>query len=188
MPGALLDQLLETFPDMEISQGYGMTESSSVLTFLMPEEHRRGGDVLRSAGRPMPGVVLSIQDADGNPVPKGEPGEVCARAGPARRRWPDETTHRFFSQVWRGGNDRGPAWALFFWRWGGHIDDQRALWRVKTLSIDLDDSVAVFLIKLEDPPVEVVASSVMSAGSCRVRRMKRAFLSVSATNEASTSS
>ena len=77
--------------------------------------------------------------------------------GPARLRWPDETTHRFFSQVWRGGNDRGPAWALFFWRWGGHIDDQRALWRVKTLSIDLDDSVAVFLIKLEDPPVEVVA-------------------------------
>ena len=46
---------------------------------------------------------------------------------------------------------------LFFWRWGGHINDQRALWRVKTLSIDLDDSVAVFLIKLEDPPVEVVA-------------------------------
>ena len=81
MPGALLDMLLETFPEMDISQGYGMTESSSVLTFLGPEEHREGGEKLRSVGRPVTGVELSIQDEEGNELANGTRGEVCAKGG-----------------------------------------------------------------------------------------------------------
>jgi long-chain acyl-CoA synthetase len=81
MPGALLKRLFEVMPGLNISQGYGMTESSSVLTFLTEDDHRKGGDILRSAGRPMAGVVLSIQDADGTILPTGEQGEVCAKAG-----------------------------------------------------------------------------------------------------------
>jgi acyl-CoA synthetase (AMP-forming)/AMP-acid ligase II len=81
MPQALLENLLRLYPTMNVWQGYGMTESSSVLTLLGPDEHRRGGQYLRSAGLPLPGVVLSIQDDHGNPVPTGEPGEVCAKAG-----------------------------------------------------------------------------------------------------------
>ena len=65
MPAALLDRLLGAFPDLDIYQGYGMTEASAVLTVLGPEEHRAGGERLRSAGKPLRGVVLSIQDADG---------------------------------------------------------------------------------------------------------------------------
>jgi long-chain acyl-CoA synthetase len=81
MPGALLDKLMEMFPKLNITQGYGMTECSSVLTFLTDEDHRKGGDLLRSAGRAMIGVSLSIQDDEGNILPPGESGEVCARAG-----------------------------------------------------------------------------------------------------------
>jgi long-chain acyl-CoA synthetase len=81
MPGALLERLLELFPELHVTQGYGMTECSSVLTFLTDEDHRKGGDLLRSAGRPMIGVSLAIQDEKGNAVPPGESGEVCARAG-----------------------------------------------------------------------------------------------------------
>ena len=40
-----------------------------------------GGKYLRAAGFPLNGVVLSIQDDEGNPLPANEPGEVCARAG-----------------------------------------------------------------------------------------------------------
>jgi long-chain acyl-CoA synthetase len=78
-----------------------MTESAAVLTSLGPEEHRTGGDRLRSAGRPLRGVVLSIQDEDGNPVPQGQTGEVCARAGNFMREYwkkPDATKEAF-----RGG-------------------------------------------------------------------------------------
>jgi long-chain acyl-CoA synthetase len=81
MPGALLKKLIELYPDLNISQGYGMTECSSVLTFLTDEDHRKGGELLSSAGRAMIGVSLSIQDDEGNILPPGESGEVCARAG-----------------------------------------------------------------------------------------------------------
>jgi long-chain acyl-CoA synthetase len=101
MPGALLERLLGLFPDLDVYQGYGMTESSAVLTSLGPDDHRVGGDRLRSAGRPVPGVVLSIQDADDKPLPPGETGEVCARAGNFMREYwkrPKETAEAF-----RGG-------------------------------------------------------------------------------------
>ena len=101
MPQALLEKLLAIYPSMNIWQGYGMTESSSVLTFLGPDEHRAGGTYLRAAGKPLLGVVLSIQDDDGNLLPTGQPGEVCARAGNFMIEYwnkPEATT-----EVFRGG-------------------------------------------------------------------------------------
>jgi acyl-CoA synthetase (AMP-forming)/AMP-acid ligase II len=76
MPAALLDRLLSLYPDLELSQGYGMTEASAVLTFLDADDHKRDGEVLKSAGRAVPGVVLSIRDGHGDPVPSGGTGEV----------------------------------------------------------------------------------------------------------------
>jgi long-chain acyl-CoA synthetase len=101
MPEAILERLLELYPELELSQGYGMTEASAVLTFLTAADHRRGGDALRSAGRPVPGVVLSVQDEEGQLVPAGETGEICARAGNFMRGYwnrPEETAEAF-----RGG-------------------------------------------------------------------------------------
>src|SRR5215213_7499807 len=98
MPAALLEKLLGLFPDLDIFQGYGMTENAGLLTALLPEDHRRGGEVLRSAGRPVPGSVVTIQDGEGNVVPPGETGEVCARAGNFMREYwnrPAETAEAF---------------------------------------------------------------------------------------------
>lgn len=109
MPAATLDRLMELYPDLEISQGYGMTECSSVLTFLRAEDHRAGGDRLRSAGRPVPGVVLSIQDPDGNLLPSGQAGEVCARAGNFMREYwnKPEATEEVFAEGWYHTGDAG---------------------------------------------------------------------------------
>ncbi len=101
MPTALVERVLDMFPDMQLFQGYGMTENCGLLTCLGPEEHRRGGNLLRSAGRPMPGSVVSIQDADGRILAPGENGEVCAQAGNYMQEYwhrPDETAAAF-----RGG-------------------------------------------------------------------------------------
>ena len=81
MPEALLTRLMSLYPDIELGQGYGMTESSSILTLLTADDHRRGGKLLRSVGHPLPGITLSIQDEEGNLLPTGETGEVCARGG-----------------------------------------------------------------------------------------------------------
>jgi long-chain acyl-CoA synthetase len=107
MPGALLERLLALFPDLDVYQGYGMTECCAVLTSLGPDEHRAGGDLLRSAGRPVPGVVLSIQDGEGNELPHGETGEVCARAGNLMREYwkrPKETAEAFRGGMYHTGD------------------------------------------------------------------------------------
>ncbi len=90
----LLQRWLEMLPDTDFIQGYGMTEASSALTFLNAEDHRRGGDALNSSGRPLLGVELQITDSLGQPLPRGEAGEVCARGGNLMREYwrkPEET-------------------------------------------------------------------------------------------------
>jgi long-chain acyl-CoA synthetase len=101
MPEALVRRILALWPRLDLFQGYGMTEVCALLTILGPEDHRRGGALLRSAGRGLYGVVLSIQDADGKILPAGQTGEVCARTGNCMQsywRKPEETEAAF-----RGG-------------------------------------------------------------------------------------
>jgi long-chain acyl-CoA synthetase len=101
MPPALLERLMSALPEVDVYQGYGMTENCGLLTCLGPEEHRRGGDLLRSAGRPMPGSVVCIQNEHGTILEPGQTGEVCARAGNYMREYwnrPEETANAF-----RGG-------------------------------------------------------------------------------------
>jgi long-chain acyl-CoA synthetase len=109
MPAALLEELLSTFPELDVFQGYGMTESSAVLTALGPQEHRAGGPRLRSAGLALPGVVLSIQGLDGEQLAQGETGEVCARAGNFMREyWNNpEATADAFRGGWYHSGDAG---------------------------------------------------------------------------------
>ena len=109
MPTAVLERLLSLFPELQIFQGYGMTENCGLLTCLGPEEHRIGGDLLRSAGRVVPGSIISIQDEDGNILPTGEVGEVCAQAGNYMREYwnrPDETKAAF-ANGWYHTGDAG---------------------------------------------------------------------------------
>jgi long-chain acyl-CoA synthetase len=101
MPQPLLEKLLALYPDMNIWQGYGMTESSSVICMLGPEEHRIGGKYLQSAGSPFPGVSISIQDEEGNILATGETGEVCARAGNYMVEYWDN--HDATAEAFRGG-------------------------------------------------------------------------------------
>ena len=88
-------------PDLDVYQGYGMTESSAVLTALGPDDHRAGGDLLRSAGRPLAGVVLSIQDGEGKALPRVRqercapaPATSCGSTGSGPRRRPDAVPRR----------------------------------------------------------------------------------------------
>ena len=80
-----------------------------ILTVLGPEEHRRGGDLLRSAGRPAPGNVVGVLDEDGSPVATGETGEVCAKAGNFMRGYwnREEETATAFRGGWYHTGDAG---------------------------------------------------------------------------------
>src|SRR4051812_47532196 len=78
MPRPILDRLRAEQPQLELYQGYGMTESAALVSVLTPEDHLRE-DKLASAGRPVAGTVVSIQDAAGKALGAGEVGEVCVR-------------------------------------------------------------------------------------------------------------
>jgi len=101
MPTALIERVLALFPELDLIQGYGMTEAATILTLLTGDDHRRGGNLLLSAGRPVPGVELSIRSEDDRLLEPGEVGEVCARGGNYMREYwnrADETEAAF-----RGG-------------------------------------------------------------------------------------
>ena len=109
MPTALIEKLLALFPELDLIQGYGMTEAAAILTFLTRDDHRRGGKLLSSAGRPAPGVEVSIRSEDDRPLGPDEVGEVCARAGNYMREYwnrPDET-ETAFRDGWFHSGDMG---------------------------------------------------------------------------------
>jgi long-chain acyl-CoA synthetase len=73
-----------------LSEGYGLSETSPTLTCNRADIEEFSGTI----GLPVPSTYLSIRDDDGNEVPLGEPGEICAKgpqvmAGYWNR--PDET-------------------------------------------------------------------------------------------------
>lgn len=87
MPTELIDRALDLFPATGFTNAYGLTETSSTVALLGPDEHRaahRASDPevrarLSSVGRPLPSIELEIRDDEGNVLPAGEPGEIYVR-------------------------------------------------------------------------------------------------------------
>jgi long-chain acyl-CoA synthetase len=71
------DELARRLPWVELSEGYGCTESAALIATSPVGEGRAG-----SVGRPVPGVTVEIRRADGSRVDRpGEDGEICV-SGP----------------------------------------------------------------------------------------------------------
>jgi acyl-CoA synthetase (AMP-forming)/AMP-acid ligase II len=79
---ATLRRAIEVFR-CDFLQGYGMTETTAAVTYLLPADHHRAlhgePDLLLSAGRAMVGTEVRVVDADDRPLPPGAVGEVVAR-------------------------------------------------------------------------------------------------------------
>jgi acyl-CoA synthetase (AMP-forming)/AMP-acid ligase II len=75
---ALLERARKVFPSAGFAQGYGMTETSPLVSLLTPADHDVPA-LHRSAGRAAPNVEVRIVDEGDNEVPRGEVGEVIVR-------------------------------------------------------------------------------------------------------------
>lgn len=87
MPLEVIQRALKIFPDINYTNAYGLTETSSTISVLGPEDHKRAitsGEPqdqarLSSVGQPLPSVEVEIRGANGNALPAGVEGEVCVR-------------------------------------------------------------------------------------------------------------
>ncbi|MEL7040111.1 MAG: long-chain-fatty-acid--CoA ligase [Pseudomonadota bacterium] len=62
------------------TQVYGLTETTGGGTYLPPEAHEPSWGKLRSCGVPYPSTIVRCVDADGNPVPTGDVGEIVIQS------------------------------------------------------------------------------------------------------------
>lgn len=85
-------------------EGYGLSETSPVLCCNPLDGNHRSGTI----GIPMPSTEVAIFDDDGNQLPMGESGEICAR-GPQVMRgyWEKDNTGVFFPGDWFRTGDIG---------------------------------------------------------------------------------
>jgi fatty-acyl-CoA synthase len=87
MPVEVVQRAMEMLPNTGFVNAYGLTETSSTIAVLGPDDHREAlasddPDVRRrlgSVGRPSPAIEVSIRDELGEPVPAGTPGEIWVR-------------------------------------------------------------------------------------------------------------
>ena len=87
MPLDLIQKALELMPHTGFTNAYGLTETSSTVALLGPDDHRKAHAAddpkvrarLTSVGKPLPTIELEIRDEEGRVVPTGQPGEIYVR-------------------------------------------------------------------------------------------------------------
>jgi acyl-CoA synthetase (AMP-forming)/AMP-acid ligase II len=119
MPQPVIEKALALMPECNFVNAYGLTETSSTICILGPEEHRAAiasddpavRRRLTSVGRPLPAIELSIRDDEGRELPAGEHGEVWVRG--------DQVSGEYLG---RGSQVKASGW--FPTKDGGWIDDE----------------------------------------------------------------
>ncbi|NDC89583.1 MAG: long-chain fatty acid--CoA ligase, partial [Bacteroidetes bacterium] len=87
MPVPVIEKALNLFPGVNFTNAYGLTETSSTITLLDPDDHRAAIDHddaaaharLGSVGKPLPTVEIEIRDEDDKPLAAYESGEIYVR-------------------------------------------------------------------------------------------------------------
>jgi acyl-CoA synthetase (AMP-forming)/AMP-acid ligase II len=87
MPAPILERALNLFPEVDFVNAYGLTETSSTVAILGPDDHRLAlySDEplfkarLSSVGQPLPGIEIRIVGESGATMGPDEPGEIQIR-------------------------------------------------------------------------------------------------------------
>jgi len=87
MPQVVIERALRLLPHVDFVNAYGLTETSSTIAVLGPEDHRQAiGSAdpkvrrrLGSVGKPLPTLELEIRGPNGEVLPAGVSGEIYVR-------------------------------------------------------------------------------------------------------------
>jgi acyl-CoA synthetase (AMP-forming)/AMP-acid ligase II len=158
MPVPVIQRAMGLLPHVNYVNAYGLTETSSTIAILTPDDHREAAGSsdpavrarLGSVGRPLPTLELEVRDPFGEPLPAGEVGEVWVRG--------EQVAGEYLGA---GDRDRSEGW--FPTRDSGYLDAQGYLF----LAGRLDDVIVrggenispgeIEEVLLQHPAVEEVA-------------------------------
>ncbi len=119
MPLTVIEKAMKLFPQTDFTNAYGLTETSSTIALLAPQDHRdafaSADEKLRkrlvSVGQPLPTVEVRILDVDtGRVLGPGEHGQIHVRGEQV-------------SGEYRGKGSQLDAEGWFNTRDGGYLDD-----------------------------------------------------------------
>ena len=87
MPLLTIQRAMELLPHVDFANAYGLTETSSTISILGPDDHRMAiysddesvRRRLGSVGKPLPSVEVEIRGPGGAVLPPGQSGEVYVR-------------------------------------------------------------------------------------------------------------
>jgi long-chain acyl-CoA synthetase len=122
VPLPLLQAFKKAQPHIKVIQGYGLTETSPLITLVEPE---RAVTKMGSIGRAVPGVEVRIVDENGGEVPMGEAGEIITRGPHVMKgyfRKPAATAERIHGE-WLHTGDVGKVDADGYYHHLGRRDD-----------------------------------------------------------------
>ena len=97
VPLPLVRKALSLLPQVGFVNAYGLTETSSTIAVLTPDDHRAAlaatddaaGRRLGSVGQPVPGIEVQIRAEDGTVLGPDEPGELFVRGDQVSGRYTD---------------------------------------------------------------------------------------------------
>jgi long-chain acyl-CoA synthetase len=122
IPLPLLRAFQSAQPHIKVIQGYGLTETSPMITLVEPDQAEAK---MGSIGRPVPGVEVKIVDESGHEVGVGEAGEIITRGPHVMKgyfRRPDATAARI-RDGWLYTGDVGKLTADGYYYHLGRGDD-----------------------------------------------------------------
>jgi acyl-CoA synthetase (AMP-forming)/AMP-acid ligase II len=87
MPQPVIERAMQLMPETAFTNAYGLTETSSTIAVLAPDDHRAAAASddaavrrrLVSVGRALPSIELEVRDEEGRPCAHGQSGEIHVR-------------------------------------------------------------------------------------------------------------
>ena len=118
MPAALIERALREWAQVDFVNAYGLTETSSTVALLGPDDHRAALESphpavrarLSSIGKPLPGIELEIRGPGGEILGPRQTGRICVRG---------EQVSAEYAGLGRAVDDRG----FFDTRDDGYLDE-----------------------------------------------------------------
>lgn len=132
MPSSVIERALAMWPKVGFVNAYGLTETSSTVAVLGPEDHRAALESddpvvrarLSSVGKIVPSIELEIRGFDDLPVGPGVTGRICVRG--------DQVSAEY-AGIGKAVDERG----FFDTRDNGYVDEEGYLF----IAGRLDDTI-----------------------------------------------